>query len=40
MLCKSILLGGVKTVFKSNHKLADGLFPILYWHRPTFRDIA
>ncbi len=40
ILCKSILLGGVKTVFETNHKLTHGLFPVLYWHCPAFSNIA
>ena len=39
-LCISILLGVGKAVFETNHHLTHGLFPVLYRHRPTMRDVA
>ena len=39
-LCFSIFLGVVELLFKTDHKLTHGLFPILDRHRPALADIA
>ena len=40
ILCKLILLGGVETIFKADHKLTHRLFPVLNWHCPAFSNVA